>query len=392
MENIKDRLISKVDEYRDEMIHISKCIYNYSELSFNEYKSSKLLADTLESYGFSVERGLGSLDTAFKAVFRGKKGYPTVAFLAEYDALPGIGHGCGHNLIGPSSLFAAAALSKVLGDAEGDIVVMGTPAEETGGGKIILLDEGAFDDVNYSIMAHPSSINQVCRGGRAITDINIEFFGKSAHSSAPENGINALKAVINTFIGIDQLSQTFPEGVNTNGIILNGGEADNIIPEYASCQFSVRAKTRKDLLIVLEKINEIVKSSEILTGASSKITTEIIYAERYPNMAMELKYKEYMEYLGEKVEAANPWGKYGSSDIGNISLKMPVIHSYFKIMEEPVNAHSKDFAEMTTKDAAFEGMIKSAKALAMLGADLLTDKPFRDKVDIEYEMEVRQKI
>jgi amidohydrolase len=351
-----------------------------------------LLADTLEKYEFSVERGVGSLDTAFKAVSRGKTGYPTVAFLAEYDALPGIGHGCGHNLIGPSSLLAAVALSKVLNEIEGNIVVIGTPAEEAGGGKIILLDKGVFDDVNYSIMAHPSTINQVCRGGRAITDINIEFFGKSAHSSAPENGINALKAVINTFIGIDQLSQTFPEGVNTNGIILNGGEADNIIPEYASCQFSVRAKTRKDLLIVLEKINEIVKSSEILTGASSKITTEIIYAERYPNMAMELKYKEYMEYLGEKVEAANPWGKYGSSDIGNISLKMPVIHSYFKIMEEPVNAHSKDFAEMTTKDAAFEGMIKSAKALAMLGADLLTDKPFRDKVDIEYEMEVRQKI
>lgn len=154
-----------------------------------------------------------------------------IKFLCEYDALPDIGHGCGHNLIGPCSAFAAIALSKVLSNIAGNIIVMGTPAEESGGGKIILLDEGAFDDIDYAVMSHPASINEVGRGGRAITGIHIEFF-ESAHSSAPEFGINALKAVINTFVGIDEVSQTFPDGVSTNGIITDGGKADNVIPEY----------------------------------------------------------------------------------------------------------------------------------------------------------------
>lgn len=384
MEDIRESLIAKVEEYKEEIIALSRKLHEYSELSLEEFKSSKLLADLLESHGFSVQRGVGPLNTAFKAVYKGKKDYPSVAFLAEYDALPGVGHGCGHNLIAPSSVFAAIALAQVLKEPEGNIVVMGTPAEETGGGKIILLEEGAFDDINYSIMAHPSSINQVGRGGRAITSIHIEYFGKSAHSSAPENGINALRAVINTFIGIDQISQTFPEGISTNGIILNGGEADNIIPEYAKCQFSVRAKRRDELLIALEKIKEVIKSSEILTGAKAKVFVEPVYAERYPNMTMELKYKEYMEQLGEKVEVAPPTGKYGSSDIGNVSLKMPIIHTYFKIMEEPVNSHSREFAALTLRDAATSGMIKSTKALAMLGADLLQDESFRSKVDSEF--------
>lgn len=384
MDNVRQKLIEKVDEYKEEIICLSKKIHENSELSFKEVKSSKLLADTLECYGFSVQRGVGSLNTAFKAVYKGKMNYPAIAFLAEYDALPGVGHGCGHNLIAASSVFAAIALSQVIREPEGNIVVMGTPAEETGGGKIILLEEGAFDDINYSIMAHPSSINQVGRGGRAITSIHVEFFGKSAHSSEPEKGINALKAVINTFIGIDQITQSFPEGISTNGIILEGGESDNIIPEYSKCQFSIRARTRNDLLLVLERIKEVINSSEILMGARAKIYIEPIYAERYPNMAMELKYKEYMEQLGEEVNVADPTGKYGSSDIGNVSLKMPIIHSYFKIMEEPVNSHSKDFAEIAVKEAAFNGMIKSTKALAMLGGNLLTDKCFRDKVDDEF--------
>jgi amidohydrolase len=384
MDNVRQRLIEKVDEYKEKIIYLSTKIHEYSELSFQEVKSSQLLADTLECYGFSVQRGIGSLNTAFKAVYKGKKNYPAVAFLAEYDALPGVGHGCGHNLIAASSVFAAIALSQVIREPEGNIVVMGTPAEETGGGKIILIDEGAFDDINYSIMAHPSSINQVGRGGRAITSIHIEFFGKSAHSSIPEKGINALKAVINTFIGIDQITQSFPEGISTNGIIIEGGKSDNTIPEYSKCQFSIRAKKRDDLLLVLEKIKEVIKSSEILTGARAEIYIEPIYAERYPNMTMELKYKEYMEQLGEEVNVADPTGKYGSSDIGNISLKMPIIHSYFKIMEEPINSHSKDFSEMAVKEAAFNGMIKSTKALAMLGANLLTDKYFRAKVDDEF--------
>jgi len=392
MEIVYEKLIGKIDEYKGEMIEESKKIHDFSELAFNEHYSSEELEDVLEKYGFKVQRGVGSLPTAFKAVYKGKSDHPSIAFLAEYDALPGIGHGCGHNLIAPQSVFAAIALTKVLNDTYGTIVVMGTPAEETGGGKIILIEEGAFDDVDYSIMAHPASVNEVGRKGRAITGIYIEYFGKSAHSSAPEYGINALSAVINTFTAIDLMRQTLPEGISTNGIILEGGKADNIIPDYASCQFTVRASTRDDLLIALEKIKGVVKASEILTGARGVMKIEPIYAERYPNMIMELRYKKHMEFLGEQVRVASPVGKFGSSDIGNVSLKMPIIHSYFKINEVTVNAHSKEFTKSAISDNAFSGMIKSCKAIAMLGADLLLNKAFRENAYEEYEKEVKEKL
>lgn len=269
---------------------------------------------------------------------------------------------------------------------------MGTPAEESGGGKIILLNEGAFDDIDYAVMSHPASINEVGRGGRAITGIHIEFFGKSAHSSAPESGINALKAVINTFVGIDEISQTFSDGASTNGIITDGGKADNVIPEYSSCQFTVRAKITDDLMIALEKIKNVIKCSEVLTGAKSNVYIEPIYTERYPNMTMELKYKENMEYLRESVEVADIKGKYGSSDIGNVSIKLPIIHPYLKIMDNPVNSHSVDFTEISITERAHYGMLKSSKALAMLGADLLLDNNFREKVYSEFEREVKNKV
>lgn len=389
MEDIYRELIEKVNEYKEDMIYISKKIHEYCELSFNEYKSSKILSEVLKKNGFLVQQGVGSLSTAFKAIYQGNKSKPSIAFLAEYDALPGVGHGCGHNLIGPASVFAAIALSKVLSEVDGSIVVIGTPAEEIGGGKIILLEEGAFNDIDYAIMSHPSSINQVGRGGRAITSIHIEYFGKSAHSSAPEYGINALQAALNTFWGIDQISHTFPKGVNTNGIILDGGVADNIIPEYSKSQFSVRGNTRDDVIKTLEKIKDVINASEILTGSKAKVNIEPIYAEKYPNMTMELKYKEHMEYLGEDVTIADPLGSYGSSDIGNISLNMPIINTYFKIMKEPVNSHSKDFAERANSEEAFSGMMKSCMSLAMLGADLFLNESFREEANKEYENKVK---
>lgn len=393
MDSLHNKIIENIDELKDEMIDASKKIHSYSELAFKEKMSSSLLEDIMEKHGFKTTRGAGTLDTAFIAVYKGKAEHPCITYLAEYDALPGIGHGCGHNLIGPASALAAIALVKALGNnLDGSIMVIGTPAEEIGGGKIILLNEGAFDNVDYSLMSHPAESNQVGRGGRAITSIHIEFFGKSAHSSAPENGINALKAVVSTFAGIDSIAETFQSGVNTNGIILNGGEADNIIPDYARCQFSVRANTRSDLLTALEKIKNVIKSVEILTGAKSKLAIEPIYAERYPNMTMELKYKEYMESFGETVNIANPVGKYGSSDIGNISLMMPTIHTYFRIMDKPVNEHSRDFTDIAITETAFSGMIRAAKALSMVGADILLDKDFRDRVDNEYIREVKEKV
>ena len=199
----------------------------------------------LKSHGFIIEKGIGGLETAFRAEYNGKGKGPTIAYLAEYDALPGIGHGCGHNLIATMAVGAAIGLKEVATHIDGRIVVLGTPAEESGGGKIIMLNEGCFDDVDYALMMHPCVNNMICRGGLAVRTMTVEYYGKSVHSSYPEGGINALQAVIQTFNMIDQFRALFPLKTNINGIITDGGKASNIIPDYASCEFAVREILQK---------------------------------------------------------------------------------------------------------------------------------------------------
>jgi amidohydrolase len=378
--------LEKVEGIKSEAKALSLKIHQHPETGLQEHKACAWISESLTNHGFYVEQGLGSLETSFRAVRKGSRG-PNIAFLAEYDALPKIGHGCGHNLVGTGSVYAAIVLSKMLPLLEGTITVLGTPAEEDKGGKITLLEEGFFQDVDFALMAHPASYSQIGRGGRAITSVFIEFLGKGAHSSNPANGINALNAVIQTFNGIDSQFQSFPRDINTNGIITSGGEADNIIPSYASCQFSVRGKTKRDVIIAVDRIKDIVRGVEAQTTAVAKIQVDSIYAERYPNMTMERRYGKYLQMLGEKVETADPNGRYGSSDIGNISLAMPAMHPYYKINDliDPPMAHTKEWAEMAGSDRAHEGLYKNICALALLGRDILKDEDFRKRIQFEYK-------
>lgn len=385
-----DEMNRTADDLFPAIKSLAEHIYNHPETGLSEFRASSLLSDFLEEEGFAVQRGVGSLPTAFKAVKEGPPGSPRIAFLAEYDALPGVGHGCGHHLVGTGALFAATLLSRCYPSVPGTVMVIGTPAEEDKGGKIILLEEGAFDDVDMALMAHPSSISQIGRGGRAITSLTIEYEGRQAHSANPSNGINALTAVIQTFNGIDSLFQTFPRDVNTNGIILKGGDADNIIPGYASCRFSIRAGSKSDIEETLVAIRRIVSSVELLTGAKGRITGELIYAERYPNLVMERRYGSYLEKQGEEVSEADPRGRFGSSDIGNISLAMPAMHPYFRVTDsdDPPQAHTKEYGEMCSTARAYEGLRKNAVALASLGRDLLADDGFRSSVFAEFRRTV----
>lgn len=381
-----DQIKNLVEEARDHIIDVSHFIHSTPELGKEEFKSSQKLCDELKALGYEVTKGVGLLETAFVAK-RGSSSGPVVAILAEYDALPGIGHGCGHNIIAATAYGVATGFADIIDVLEGQIRIIGTPAEENGGGKIELLKEGIFDDVDFALMVHPDTKNMVQRGGMAFVGLSIAYQGKRAHSAVPEEGINALKALIHTFTGFDALLGECPQGVNVHGIITNGGEAANIIPEYASAEFSIRGHRLHDLKIVKEKMLQVIKASEVLTGATASYTFDPPYAERYPNHTMGEAFKEAMEEMGEVVVYPEKNVKYGSSDIGNLSLKLPVIHAYVKI-GEGVDAHTKAFTEASISPEADDMLIKASKALAVVTYRLFTDSSFRFSVKEEFEKTV----
>ena len=387
---MQDKIFKEADKLYNELVTLSKDIHANPELAFKEYKAAGFITDLLKNHGFSVTEKIGGMDTAFKGSYKIGEGGPVIAYLAEYDALPEIGHACGHNLIAASAVGAAISLSKVMGENNipGEVLLIGTPAEEGGGGKILLLNEGEFEGVEYTLMIHPSTTNLINRGGLATTGLTLTYHGVAAHSAAAENGINALQGVIQTFVLIDSIRARFPNKTNVNGIITAGGTASNIIPDYAQCKFSVRADTFGDLKTVVGMIKGVIKSVEGLLGVRAEIATSLVYSERYCNLAIDERWKKYMEDLGEVVHYPNPAAKYGSSDIGNVTLKMPAIHAYVKITDEKVVAHNVAFTEVSATDRAHEATLKAVKALAATGLDILTDEKFRDEINKEFKEKV----
>ncbi|GHV39295.1 amidohydrolase [Synergistales bacterium] len=385
---MKDRIFKEIDEIKAEIIQLGRDIHDNPELGFEEYKTVGFIKAMFEKHGFTIEEKSGALDTAFKARLKGKKKGVTVAFLAEFDALPGLGHACGHNLIAAISTGAAIGLSRVMADLDGEIVLMGTPAEEGGGGKIRLLEKGEFDDLDYALMTHPSTANTIDKGCLAATKMEITYTGRSAHASTPEKGVNALRAVIQTFNLIDSSRDRMPLKSQISGIISNGGVAAGVIPDLAQCKFSVRSATFAELKTVVDMVKTVVKSVECFTGATATITTGIVYAERYQNHAIGELYKKYMEQQGEIVDYPRPDAKLGSSDIGNVSLKIPTVQTHVKIADEPATLHTKEFAVASASDRAQEGVMKAAKALACAGYEILTDENLRRIIKKEFDEKV----
>ncbi len=240
---LKQRAQDYIDEIGPILIEISQTIHANPELAFEEHESMALLAGTAERHGFDVERGVAGLETAFVATSRGIADGPTIAFVAEYDALPGLGHACGHNIIGTAATGAALALQALRDNVPGMVKLIGTPAEEKGGGKVIMVERGVFDDVDAAMMIHPGTKAMTTRGTLASNKVDFELFGRTAHAAAaPDLGINALDACIQTFNNINALRQHLTPDVRIHGIITHGGEAPNIVPEYAAASFSVRGR------------------------------------------------------------------------------------------------------------------------------------------------------
>ncbi|MHA1396836.1 MAG: M20 family metallopeptidase [Candidatus Heimdallarchaeaceae archaeon] len=367
---------------------ISSEIYHNPELAFKEFKASKLLAKELEKFGFEVNLGVASLETAIEAVYPSKKEGPKVAILAEYDALPKIGHACGHNLIATAAFGACIALASIKKDLPGILVFLGTPAEEGGGGKIYMINAGLFDDVDAAIMFHPSSVYTLAgRGGLAVTEVKIEFFGKSAHASAtPEKGINALDAVIQTFNSINALRQHITSDARIHGIITDGGVKPNIVPDYAAASFYVRALDDEYCEELIKKVENCAKGAALSTGATLKFErVGHAYKSRNVNHTLGNAFIENLKVLGEPIKPM-PEGKgLGSSDIGNVSHIVPTIHPYIAIADEETPGHSKGFAEVAISEKGQQAMLTAAKALAMTAIDIYTKPELVEQMKKEFE-------
>jgi len=385
---MKDTVLLVVDDARTELLELSHRIHDDPELGMQEHHAVQWQSEVLRHHGFEVQTPYGDLDTAYRATFHGKSTGPHVAFLAEYDALRGVGHGCGHNVIAASSVGAGIALASVMDQVGGDVVVIGTPAEETIGGKIILADRGAFDDIDYALMMHPATTNLVKRGGRAAVTINITYDGRGAHSAGPEDGINALASLIAAFNGIDAVRQAWAltERPTINGIITAGGSASNIICDHAVAEFTARADSRRFLKKMIEDVHRAADAGALITGAKLTFTTNLIYAERHPNHVMGDAFKTNMESLGEKMNEPDPTAATGSSDIGNVSLLVPSIHEYLWIAPEGTLEHTDMFCTAAASPRADDVVLLAAKGLAMTGYDLLTDTDLRQRVQTEFTL------
>lgn len=386
--SMKEKACSKIDEISSQLIDVGKEIFDNPEIALKEVKASRLLVDHLKKAGFEVEHGVADMETAIRAVHPDRKDGPKVAILAEYDALPGLGHGCGHNLIAAAALGASLGLGSLKKDLPGTLVFLGTPAEEDVGGKIAMVEHGLFEGVDAAMMFHPSSgYNLVGRKGLAMAEVKIEFHGKSAHASAsPEKGINALDAVIQTFNGINALRQHIKSTARIHGVITNGGVKPNIVPDFASAHFYVRALEDDYCEELLARVENCAKGAASATGASLKFEIiEPFYKSRKMNKALGEAFAKNLTILGEGIDRLPYGAGLGSSDIGNVSQVVPSIHPYLSICGKEVAGHSKEFAEASVSPRGNEAMIKAAKALAMTAIDMFTDPEFAKRVREEFE-------
>lgn len=377
---------NKIAEIAPELEKLAKNIHDNPELGLEEFKACAWQVELLRKYGFEVETPHAGL----KAAYFAKNGMtrPCVLFVAEFDALPEIGHACGHNLICSASIGAAIALAELIEkeSLQGSVAVAGTPAEEGKGGKLYFIRNHSFDNADIAIMGHPESVTAAWNGFLAISRFDVSYQGKASHAAAaPEQGINALDAVMLLFQGINAWRQHIPEDARIHGIVTEGGVAPNIVPESAACRFYVRAATNSTHKAMEKRFKEIARGASLMTGAKCKI---IKAKEGYKaGLIIETLNDEFMDIAGELGLAPVRETKSGrgSSDFGDLSQVIPGIHYYFKAVEDNTAIHMRRFAEKSAAPFAIKAMLKSAEISANLGYRFLKDEKLRAKIYSEFE-------
>ena len=374
MSTVKDAIIQAVDRLADELEALSHQIHDHPELGYEEVKACAWLTDFLGRKDFKVETGLAGVATAFRATIETGAG-PTIAILCEYDALPGIGHACGHNVIATSGVGAGAALAAVKAQLpKGRVQVIGTPAEEGGGGKIKLIQSGVFKDVDCAMMIHGFDRTLLHQDLLGIVRVTLEYSGKAAHASVdPWVGINALDACIQTFNAVSMLRQQVRPECRIHGIITNGGAAANIIPEYAAATFYVRAPRIDTMWELYKRVVACAEGAARAAGAGLKVTQhDNVYEPMNSNKVLLDLFATNMKTAG-LVEGEPIPDRLGSSDIGNVSQVIPAIQPMVAIAPLGTAIHSREFADAAVKPPARAGLVAAAKTMAMTTFDLLAE-------------------
>lgn len=385
---MKSKVEKLVNQMMDELIKLSEYIYKNPELGNEEFKASKAHCDILKSHGFKIEKGYLGIKTAFRAEYEGKKPGPNIAYLAEYDALPKIGHGCGHNLLGTVSTGAGIVLSKFVDEIGGKVTVLGTPAEETNGAKVTMAKKETFKDIDIALIAHPADNYYKSGTSCALEPIQFTFKGKSAHAAAsPEEGINALDAVIMTFNAINALREHIKSSAKIHGIIKEGGKAANIVPDLAIAQFYVRADTKEYVEELSKKVKKCAEGAAIATGAKLEIEKyEFSNDNLITNNALHEIFIDNLKKVGiENIK--EPPSSSGSTDVGNVSHVCPTIQPHFGICKEGVKCptHTLEFAKATLTDEAYFNMGKTISALVLTGIDIISDNNLLCKIKKEHK-------
>lgn len=382
IEKLKSKTAEGLDSQREELIELSHRIHQNPELGFQEVRASGWLIEYLLENGFQVERGICQLATAFRGSFGSDK--PVIALLAEYDALPEVGHACGHNIIATAAVGAAVSLRSAIHEAGGSIVVIGTPAEELYGGKAIMAERGAFADIDAAMIVHPSIVDMASIQALACIGLEVEFRGKAAHAAAfPQEGINALEAMVQAFNAINSLRQHIRERARIHGIITKGGDAPNIVPAYTAGSFLIRAEDDIYLDELRRKVLNCFHAASLATGAHLDYKWTEYYAPIKTNRILADIFTRNMESLGRTVAPLFERA-LGSSDVGNVSALVPTIHPMIAIAPPDVLPHSPEFAIAAAAEQGNRGLLDGAKAMAMTVVDLIAQPKIMASIKEEF--------
>ena len=389
--NLKEIASSAVEGSTDELKDIGEKLWSNPELGFKEHKAHDLLTSFLEEKGFTVERSYTGIETAFKATFG--SGRPNVCVICEYDALPEIGHACGHNLIAEAGVAAGLGVKAVLNSKYapiGRLTVMGTPAEETVGGKVKLVENGAFEDVDIAMMVHPAPYTVLTNEVVACLEWRITYTGKAAHAAGfPWEGVNALDAAVMAYTSISVLRQQMKPTWRVHGIITNGGAKPNIIPEKAAMEYFIRAPTRKEANAFGKKVRACLEAAAIATGCQLQIEEEPVLDDLQHNSLLGKCYSENYQSLGHQIQNSLEEAGVGSTDMGNVSYVVPSIHPLFKIGSGQMN-HTREFTSVANTPEAHSETLVAAKAMAHTCIDILTTDGLLEQIRSEFEKQIKQ--
>lgn len=385
IESIEGIVEDRIQTYKE----IALAIHEEPEVSNYEFFACETLSNKLQEEGFEVEVDVAGHRTGFDARYKSGKPGPTIAFLAEYDALPGIGHACGHNIFGTTSSLAAVALKSVIDEIGGEIRVYGTPGEEggeNGSAKGSFVREGFLTDVDAALCVHPGYGHGLTGPSLANDPVDVEFFGKASHASgAPEKGINALDSVIFVYNAVNALRQHLTDDVRIHGVITHGGDVANVVPDHASARFYLRAATRPTLNDVYEKFENIVKAAALSTGATYKFG---LFQNSVDNTVVtpsfDAVYEKHLNAYGEKVTQPIPAKGGGSTDVGNISQVVPTIQPHISISDSYIAGHSIEFKEASRSEKGLNSIALGAKVLARTAYDLIVDAELLAEIKAEH--------